>query len=109
MIQAFGCINGTHVPLKAPQKNSQDYFNYKQFFSLNVQAVCDSKGYFVDVEGKWSGSVDNAKVLSNSTLNKKLKERKLPSTYICVLLGFEAVPNYLIGDPAYSKMLYERI
>ena len=50
MTQAFGCIDGTHVPLKRPQNNSQDYFNYKQFFSLNVQAVCDSKGYFMDVE-----------------------------------------------------------
>jgi hypothetical protein len=46
MTQAFGCIDGTHVP-KRPQINSQDYFIYKQFFSLNVQAVCDSKGYFI--------------------------------------------------------------
>ena len=52
MTQAFGCIDGTHVPLKRPQKNSRDYFNYKQFFSLNDQAVCDSKGYFMDVECK---------------------------------------------------------
>ena len=102
MTQAFGCIDGTHVPLKRPQNNSQDYFNYKQFFSLNVQAVCDSKGHFMDVECKWPGSVHDAKVFSNSTLNRKLKEGKLPSTYNFVLPGFEAVPNYLIGDPAYQ-------
>ena len=43
MLQAHGCIDGTHIPIKTPNKNSQDYFNYKQFFSLNVQAVCDTK------------------------------------------------------------------
>ena len=55
MVQAFGCIDGTHIQLKRPIKHSQDYFCYKQYFSLNVQAVCDSKGYFIDVECKWSG------------------------------------------------------
>ena len=40
--QAFGCIDGTHVPLKRPLINSQDFYNYKRFFSLNFQAVCDS-------------------------------------------------------------------
>ena len=50
--QACGCIDGTHMPIKRPVKNSQDYFSYKQYFSLNVQAICDSKGYFMDVECK---------------------------------------------------------
>ena len=43
MTQAFGCIEGTHIPLKTPTVNSQDYYNYKQFFSLNVQGVCACK------------------------------------------------------------------
>ena len=36
MIQGFGCIDGTHIPIKTPPENSQDYVNYKQFHSLNV-------------------------------------------------------------------------
>ena len=40
MIQAFGCIDCTHIPIKCPRKNSQDYFCYKQYYLLNVQAVC---------------------------------------------------------------------
>ena len=44
---SFGCIDGTHIPLKVPTVNSQDY--YKQFYSLNIQGACDYKGYFVDV------------------------------------------------------------
>ena len=30
--QAFGCNDGTHFPLKRPLINSQDFYNYKQFF-----------------------------------------------------------------------------
>ena len=53
MLQAYGCIDGIHIPIKRPNENSQDYFNYKQFFPLNVQAVCDYKGYFMDVDCRW--------------------------------------------------------
>ena len=44
MTQAFGCIDGAHVPIQCPIENSQDFFSYKQFYSINVQAVCDCKG-----------------------------------------------------------------
>ena len=47
---SFGCIDATHIPLKVPTVNSQDY--YKQFYSLNIQGACDYKGYFVDVYGR---------------------------------------------------------
>lgn len=31
MAQAFGCIDGTHIPIKRPIKDPQDYFNIKDF------------------------------------------------------------------------------
>ena len=101
MTQAFGCIDGTHVPIKRPPKDSQEYFNYKQFFSLNIQAVCDSKGIFIDVDCRWPGSVHDAKVFANSSISDQLKGGKLPRIYNTLLPGYEAIPNYLIGDPAY--------
>jgi len=101
MTQAYGCIDGTHIPLKRPPQNSQDYFCYKQYFSLNMQAICDSKGYFMDVECKWPGSVHDAKMFANSSINHKMKTGQLPKTFLTLLPGYEAIPNYLIGDPAY--------
>ena len=38
--QSFGCVDGTHIPIKCPAENSQD-FCYKQYHSLGTQAVCD--------------------------------------------------------------------
>ena len=45
--EAFGCIDGKHIPILRPIDNSQDYFCYKMFFSLNVQAICNSRGLFM--------------------------------------------------------------
>ena len=32
MTKAFGCINGTHVPILRPIENSQDCYCYMMFF-----------------------------------------------------------------------------
>jgi hypothetical protein len=48
--QAFAAIDGTQIPLLRPREDSQDYFCYKQFHAINVQAVCDANGLFMDVD-----------------------------------------------------------
>ena len=32
MVQAFGYIDGTHIPIACPKINYQDYFCYKQYY-----------------------------------------------------------------------------
>ena len=54
-----------------------------------------------DVECKWPGSVHDAKVFGNSSINHKMKTGQLPKTFTTLLPGYEAIPIYLIGDPAY--------
>ncbi|XP_057302860.1 uncharacterized protein LOC130637023 [Hydractinia symbiolongicarpus] len=106
MTQAFGCIDGTHVQILRPSEHSQDYFSYKMYFSLNVQAVCDFRGYFMDVDCRWPGSVHDAKVFANLNIAAKLKDEEIPITYEDILPGRAKVPNYLIGDPAYPLTPY---
>ena len=101
MPQAFGCIDGTHIPLKRPGENSQEFYNYKGFFSLNMQAVCDYRGLFMDINCRWPGSVHDAKVFSNSRVNHDLKKGTIPGFCQSFIPGSVEVPNYLIGDPAY--------
>nr|XP_047138803.1 putative nuclease HARBI1 [Hydra vulgaris] len=101
MPQALGFIDGTHIPIRRPLESSQDYFNYKGFHSISVQAICDSKGIFMDVDCKWPGSLHDAKVFSNSTFNFKIISNSIPITYRELLPGFCKVPCYVIDDPAY--------
>jgi hypothetical protein len=55
----------------------------------------------MDVECMWPGSVHDAKVFANSSINCKLRRNILPSTFQCPVEGGEKIKNYLIGDPAY--------
>jgi len=41
---AIGCIDGTHVRIKAPSQNESDFVNRKGFHSVNVQAICNHEG-----------------------------------------------------------------
>ena len=101
MVQAFGCGDGTHIPLLGPVKDPQDYFCYEGFYSLNIQAVCDYRGMFMNVECMWPGSVHDAKVFANSAINHKFISGTLPCTFQSITPGAEKIPTYLIGDPAY--------
>nr|XP_047144638.1 protein ALP1-like [Hydra vulgaris] len=101
MIQAHGCVDGSHIPIVCPANPSQDYFCYKQYYSMQVQAVCDYKGSFLDVECKWPGSVHDAKVFSNSSINTNLRSSRLPGTFQTITKNKIKAPCYLIGDPAY--------
>ena len=106
MTQAFGCIDGTHIPIVCPSEHSHDYLRYKRFHSLNVQAVCDYKGAFMDAECKWPGSVHDAKVFANSSICKCLRSSDLPTVFQTISNSQVKIPNYLIGDPAYPLLPY---
>ena len=73
--QVIGCIDGTHVPIKQPLENPHDYFCYKMKYSLNVQAICNERGLFTDVDVSWPGSVHDARVFANSNINKKFQKK----------------------------------
>ena len=93
MIQAFGCIDGTHIPIKCPLESSQDFFCYKHYYSLNAQAVCNYKDSFMDVECRWPGSVHDSKVFGNSSINKMLRNGDMTATFQTVKL---VVKKFLI-------------
>ncbi|KAK2564213.1 putative nuclease HARBI1 [Acropora cervicornis] len=106
LTQGVGCIDGTHIPIECPSGNSQDFFCYKQCYSLRVPAVCDYKGSFIDVEYSWPGSVHDAKVFGNSSIHAKLRSSKLPSAFQTRFEGSDKILNYLIGDPAYPLLSF---
>ena len=58
-----------------------DYFCYKQFYPLSVQALCDYKDAFIDVECKRPSSVHDAKAFTNSSISKRLRSSDLPTIF----------------------------
>ncbi|XP_041838410.1 putative nuclease HARBI1 [Melanotaenia boesemani] len=66
--KAVGAIDGCHIRIKPPKHNKPDYFNYKQFYSIQLQAVCDSAGRFLDIFVGYGGSVHDTRILRNSPI-----------------------------------------
>ena len=70
---AVGAIDGSHISIKAPHVNHDDFFNRKQNYSINLQGVVDADEKFIDVSTGWLGSIHDARVLRLSTLYRRAK------------------------------------
>ncbi|XP_048882111.1 putative nuclease HARBI1 isoform X1 [Brienomyrus brachyistius] len=88
----IGCIDGTHIPIKAPSVNEGDYVNRKSFHSINVQIICDAAYVISNVEAKWPGSVHDARMFRACTLSARLARGEFS--------------GYLLGDRGYPCQPY---
>jgi hypothetical protein len=90
-----GCIDGTHVPVKAPYADRDSFINRKEYPSINVLAVCDHTMRFTYVSADRAGSVHDARVLRICSLGQELETGKLMGD----------VQFHLLGDSAYPPLL----
>ena len=68
--KCLGATDGTHNEVIEPRYHYPDYINRKGYTSINVQGAYDYKYCFV----KWPGSVHDAGIFLNFSLNKILKD-----------------------------------
>ena len=59
---AIGAIDGTHIRILCPVRKHDEYLNYKRFYSIQCQAVVDSKLMFNDIFVGFPGSVHDNRV-----------------------------------------------
>ncbi|CAM4540845.1 unnamed protein product [Lepidochelys kempii] len=98
-----GAIDGTHIPILAPEHQASEYINRKGYFSIVLQALVDHKGRFTNTNVGWPGKVHEACIFRNSGLFQKLQEGTLfPDQKITV--GDVEMPIVILGDPAYPLM-----
>ncbi|KAL2103178.1 hypothetical protein ACEWY4_000046 [Coilia grayii] len=85
--KAVGAIDGCHIRIKPPSFHRLDYLNYKGFYSVNMQAICDSSGKFLDIFVGYPGSVHDTRILKSSSFY--LGRRYPPNGY------------FILGDGGY--------
>ena len=95
-------IDGTHIPIKAPLNNHEDYFNRKHFYSYVMQAVVDSHGFYLSVSTGYPGSLHDARVLRLSeTFNAAENENILMEP--TVDLHGTVIWPLIVGESAYPQ------
>uniref|UniRef100_A0A8C4VL95 DDE Tnp4 domain-containing protein n=1 Tax=Gopherus evgoodei TaxID=1825980 RepID=A0A8C4VL95_9SAUR len=83
-----GAIDGTHIPILAPEHQGTQYINCKGYFSMVLQALVDHKGCFTNIHVGWPGRVHDARVFRNQKIT----------------VGDVEMPIVILGDPAYLLM-----
>uniref|UniRef100_A0A8C3TDU6 DDE Tnp4 domain-containing protein n=1 Tax=Chelydra serpentina TaxID=8475 RepID=A0A8C3TDU6_CHESE len=98
-----GAIDGTHIPILAPDHQASEYINRKGYFSIVLQALVDHKGCFTNMNVGWLGKVHDTRIFRNSGLFQLLQQGTFfPDQKITV--GDVEMPIVILGDPAYPLM-----
>ena len=84
-----GAIDGSHIPVKAPQECPENYINRQNFHSVNLTAICDDEMRFLDCYAGWPGSVHDSRVFKNSDFYKTVNDKFQDD-------------SYLLGDSTYT-------
>ena len=98
--QVAGAIDCTHVKIKKPANEfGADYFNRKQTYSINTQAVVGERLKFMDVSTGFPGSIHDSRVLRHSTFARRAQNDILQEPT-------KRINNYdikpmILGDSAY--------
>jgi len=88
----MGAIDGTHIPIKAPKHNHEQYINRKGFFSIQLQVICDPDLLITDVFCGYPGSVHDTCVFRNSPICCEVEVN--PDNYF-------PGNSHILGDAAY--------
>lgn len=78
----LGFIDCTHVRIYSPGHEDAEIFrNRKGYYSINVQAVGNSKLKVMDLVARWPGSVHDSTIFDNSVLKVSTVKSTVKSTH----------------------------
>ncbi|CAM5160712.1 unnamed protein product [Eretmochelys imbricata] len=98
-----GAIDGTYIPILAPDHLATEYINHKGYFSVVLQALVDHHGHFTDINAGWSRKVHDARIFWNTGLFRKLQAGTFFQDQE-ITVGEVEMPIVILEDPAYPLM-----
>ena len=89
----IGAIDCTHIRIICPNKeNAMTFVNRKQFYSINVQAVCENDAFITNIVPRWPGSTHDSRIFENSNIADILRDG--------------TIDGILVGDSGYAYRAY---
>lgn len=103
----IGALDGKHVRIKRPKHSGTMYYNYKQFYSIVLQAVCNAHYVFTIIDVGGFGKQSDGGTFQNSEMYKSLKNQKLqiPADSFLPQTNIKS-PFVFIADEAYPLMTH---
>ena len=89
-----------NIRIHCPKQSGTFFYNYKGLFSFVLLAICDARYYFILFDVGQYGSNNDAGVLANSSIGKKIEagEINIPSLRDLEGCSLDPLPYYLLVD-----------
>ncbi|CAA7017001.1 unnamed protein product [Microthlaspi erraticum] len=91
----IGAIDGTHVPVIAPEENRRAFWDRFGEASLNIMAICDIDLLFTYIWNGAPGSVHDSRVLAIAQQTSRTFPKPPPGKYYLVDSGYANKKGYL--------------
>ena len=99
--QAFGVIDGTHIPILTPATESKiNYYSRKKRHTINSPAIVGANFMFLDVVTVFPGCMHDARVLQHTSLFRMARQSEILSKPSNKINNVTIKPVFL-GDGAY--------
>ncbi|XP_023944712.2 putative nuclease HARBI1 [Bicyclus anynana] len=85
-----GCVDGSHVAIIRPCDNEGAYFNRKNYHSINVLIICDSKLNILYVDASFGGACPDSHVWGHCPVNQFMQTLHARGEGLYCLLGDSA-------------------
>ena len=98
----WAAIDGCHIPIKCPPgglESCKEFHNFKNFYSIVLMAMVDSKYRFVWGSCGFLGNSHDAIIFKSTNLWDALQNGLLPN--IAKVIGEVSVPPLIVGDSAF--------
>lgn len=103
----IGSLDGKHCEIKCPANTGSKYYNYKNHFSISLQAVTDANGKFLIVDVGGLGRQSDSGLFRSSSLYRLLERGALnvPAPHLLPDTNI-TVPYVIVADEGYPLLSY---
>ena len=103
MPQVLAAIDGTYIPIRAPEDDNDDFICRKGYHSMILQAIVGADTEIYDALTRFPGSMHDARVLRLSSFFHKATNGRVAALTAGPLQNINGVDvaPYIVGDGAY--------
>ena len=100
-----GAIDGKHIMIEYPKNAGSAYYNYKNFHSIVLLAICDANYCFPFADTGDYGSTNDASAMSNSAFGQAFDKgpETLKTPRPCNYKNVQKLPFVLIRDEIFQQ------